>query len=144
MISTNVTLVTGASSGAGREIAIHLSRSRRLLLHGRDAARLAETRDRCERPSEHILWTQDLEDTVGIAAPLAAIIETQDFGVDGFVHCAGRLAIAPLRLTEPRAAAAMMAVPSDRETGRRGGQNFATCISRETVLPKAALFLSST
>ena len=105
-----VTLVTGASSGSGREIAVHLSRSRRLLLHGRDVARLTETRDRCERPSEQVLWTQDLRDPGVLAAPLAAVIEQHQLAVEGFVHCAGMLKIAPLRLIEPREAADIMAV----------------------------------
>lgn len=110
MSNRPVTLITGASSGAGREIAIHLSRTRRLLLQGRDAARLAQTRERCERPDEHVLWTQDLEDTSAIAEPLAALIAAQQLAVEGYVHCAGTLKIAPLRLIEPREAAAMMAV----------------------------------
>ena len=110
MSSANLTLITGASSGTGREIALHLSRSRRLLLHGRDAARLAQTKERCERPDEHVLWTQDLADPTMIGAPLAALIDAQSLAVEGFVHCAGTLKIAPLRLIEPREAAAIMAV----------------------------------
>ena len=38
-----LTLVTGASSGIGREIAIQLSASRSVLIHGRDQLRLNET-----------------------------------------------------------------------------------------------------
>jgi len=110
MEPTTVTLITGASSGSGREIAIHLSRSRRLILHGRDAARLAETRDRCERPESQILWIQDLRDTAAIAAPLTALIESRPLAVEGFVHSAGLLKIAPLRLIEPGEAAGLMAV----------------------------------
>ena len=105
-----LTLITGASSGAGRDIAICLSRTRRLLLHGRDAGRLADTRTACARPDEHLLWIQDLRDVGAIAAPLSTLLERQSVMVEGFVHCAGMLKIAPLRLVEPAQAAEVMAV----------------------------------
>jgi short-subunit dehydrogenase len=49
------TLITGASSGIGREVAVQLSQDRRLILHGRNAERLEETRDRCVKPTDHVI-----------------------------------------------------------------------------------------
>ncbi|HMK84771.1 MAG TPA: SDR family oxidoreductase [Steroidobacteraceae bacterium] len=95
-----VTLITGASSGAGRQIAVSLSRSRRLVLHGRDAGRLIETRELCERPAEHLLWNLDLRQGERIEVSLTQFIEDHGLAVEGFVHCAGALKVQPLRLVE--------------------------------------------
>ena len=43
-------LVTGASSGIGREIAIALSEQHRLVLGGRNILRLEETQQACQFP----------------------------------------------------------------------------------------------
>jgi NAD(P)-dependent dehydrogenase (short-subunit alcohol dehydrogenase family) len=102
MSSSNVTLITGASSGAGRRIAVHLSRSRRLILHGRDPARLLETRDLCERPDEHLMWNLDLG--AGIEDSLLKLLRDHRLAIDGFVHSAGALKIEPLRLLEQASA----------------------------------------
>lgn len=94
------TLITGASSGTGRRTAVHLSQSARLILHGRDAARLLETRALCHRPEQHLLWNHDLREGAGIEASLTTLIEANGLSIDGFVHSAGMLAIQPLRLVE--------------------------------------------
>jgi NAD(P)-dependent dehydrogenase (short-subunit alcohol dehydrogenase family) len=98
MHTGNVTLITGASSGAGRQIAVHLSRTRRLILHGRDSRRLLETRDRCERPADHLIWNLDLRDGAAIEASLLPLMRDHALAVEGFVHSAGALKIEPLRL----------------------------------------------
>jgi NAD(P)-dependent dehydrogenase (short-subunit alcohol dehydrogenase family) len=100
MDPSNVTLITGASSGAGRRIAVHLSRSRRLILHGRDCVRLLETRDLCERPAEHLMWDFDLRDGGRIEASLEPMLRGNQLAIEGFVHSAGTLKIQPLRLLD--------------------------------------------
>jgi NAD(P)-dependent dehydrogenase (short-subunit alcohol dehydrogenase family) len=97
---TGVTLITGASSGIGRRIAVQLSQSRRLVLHGRDPHRLMETRALCNRPDEHLCWNIDLRDVDAIDASLTQLIEQHRIAVADFVHCAGMLKIQPLRLCE--------------------------------------------
>jgi NAD(P)-dependent dehydrogenase (short-subunit alcohol dehydrogenase family) len=136
-----VTLITGASSGAGRRIAIRLSRSRRLILHGRDSARLNETRDLCERPAEHLIWNLDLRDNEAIEGSLLPLVHDQRLAIEDFVHSAGTLKIEPLRLVDRASARETMAV------------NFmaAVEIMRLLVRPKinakhlrAVVFISST
>ena len=107
---TTFTLITGASSGVGREVARSLSRSRRQILHGRDTARLVETRDLCERPNEHLLWSLELCPVEAIDASLVALIHDQRLAIDGFVHCAGTLKVEPLRLLERASAQEIMDV----------------------------------
>lgn len=100
MHPNTATLITGASSGTGRRIAVQLSQSRRLILHGRDAARLLETRALCHRPDEHLLWNFDLRKGEEIELSLKSLIESNRLAIDGFVHSAGTLTIQPLRLVE--------------------------------------------
>jgi NAD(P)-dependent dehydrogenase (short-subunit alcohol dehydrogenase family) len=98
------TLITGASSGIGREVAIRLSRQRRLLLHGRDQLRLEETRLRCQQPEIHQMWNCDFRSPEEIEGSVRPFFETAGVRVECFVHCAGMLTILPLRNIElPRA-----------------------------------------
>jgi NAD(P)-dependent dehydrogenase (short-subunit alcohol dehydrogenase family) len=91
------TLITGASSGIGRETAIHLSASRSLVLHGRNASRLEEVRQRCTAPERHVLWDLDLRTVDEIEHSLLALIERNTLAVESFIHCAGAMKVLPLR-----------------------------------------------
>jgi len=93
-------LITGSSSGIGRETAIRLSSSHPLILHGRDATRLQLTQDQCRRPQEHVQWKCDLGEVDQIESSLKQLLENNSIGVEGFVHCAGILKILPLRSIE--------------------------------------------
>jgi NAD(P)-dependent dehydrogenase (short-subunit alcohol dehydrogenase family) len=94
------TLVTGASSGIGRESARRLSQGGPLLLHGRDLTRLEETRSLCHTPQRHRLWLYDLADVAGIEASLSETLTASNLQVARFVHCAGALRVGPLRLLD--------------------------------------------
>jgi NAD(P)-dependent dehydrogenase (short-subunit alcohol dehydrogenase family) len=104
MDDTLVTLITGASSGIGRETAIRLSASRRLLLLGRDAGRLDETRRACVSPQQHICLPLDLQRVDLIEPALTDVLRNNGIRVRQFVHCAGLLKVAPLRLVDRHAA----------------------------------------
>jgi NAD(P)-dependent dehydrogenase (short-subunit alcohol dehydrogenase family) len=100
MDQLSCTLVTGASSGIGRETAIRLSANHRILLHGRDHERLEETRALCVNPENHRLWMNDLGDIGSIEADLPRMLAQFDLQVQNLVHCAGALKVGPLRLLE--------------------------------------------
>jgi NAD(P)-dependent dehydrogenase (short-subunit alcohol dehydrogenase family) len=91
------TLITGASSGIGRETSIRLSASRKLILHGRDAARLEETRRLCNNSERHVFWNLDLREVDQIEDSLTKLLEQNQLAVESFVHCAGTLRLLPLR-----------------------------------------------
>jgi len=94
------TLITGASSGIGRETSIRLSVSRQLILHGRDAARLEETRRLCNNPERHVFWNLELREVDHIEDSLTKLLEQNQLAVEGFVHCAGTLKLLPVRSVE--------------------------------------------
>lgn len=94
------TLITGATSGIGRETSILLSASRNLILHGRDAARLEETRRLCKNPNRHIFWQLELREVDQIEDSLTKLLEQNQLAVESFVHCAGTLKLLPLRSVE--------------------------------------------
>lgn len=90
-------LVTGASSGIGRDMAIALSDRYRLILGGRDAERLEATRLACRTPDRQLCWTRDLADVSTLGDALAGFLREHDARVAGFVHCAAMLKVLPLR-----------------------------------------------
>lgn len=78
-------LVTGASSGIGRAVAIYASRlGADLIMTGRDSSRLEETLSQAEEPSRHKIIAGDLTDEGFIKSLLSDC-----FSLDGFVHSAG-------------------------------------------------------
>ena len=103
-------LVTGASSGIGRAMAIDLSRDRRLILHGRDVARLDETRLLCDDPDRHLCWPSDLNDVDALDGELTGFMKSNAVHVDAFVHCAAMLDVLPIRSLPAAKVKAMMNV----------------------------------
>lgn len=94
---TRYLLLTGASSGIGREMAISLSDRYRLILGGRDTERLEATRLACSSPEQHLCWARDLADVTTLADDLAGFVAQHSVRVSGFVHCAAILKVLPLR-----------------------------------------------
>jgi NAD(P)-dependent dehydrogenase (short-subunit alcohol dehydrogenase family) len=89
-------LVTGASSGIGRETAILLSQlNARLVLTGRNQERLAKTLDRMEGTG-HRVEPFDLENTDAIPKWIRSIVE-QTGPLGGLVHCAGLHQLLPIQ-----------------------------------------------
>ena len=89
------TLITGASSGVGRELAIYLSKTRKLILNGRNKERLLETAERCE--NEPLIWQFDLGNTAELETAFGQWVKENEVAVEAFVHCAGLMKMVPLR-----------------------------------------------
>ena len=94
-------LITGSSSGMGREIAERFSKTYRVILCGRHLDRLHETLSLCANKFSHILWQYDLENIDGIEASLKNLLIGKDIKVKYFVHCAGNINTLPIKLVTP-------------------------------------------
>jgi NAD(P)-dependent dehydrogenase (short-subunit alcohol dehydrogenase family) len=91
------TLITGASSGIGRGLVLQMSRSRRLILQGRNVERLNETRASASNPEQHHVWQYEFREIAGLADDLQRYIAEKKITIDCFVHSAGALNILPIR-----------------------------------------------
>ncbi len=89
-------LVTGASSGIGRETAVLLSQlNARLIISGRDHERLSKTFDRLEGAG-HSMEPFDLDNTDAIPRWVRSIVDrTGPLG--GLAHCAGTIQLLPVQ-----------------------------------------------
>lgn len=94
-------LVTGASGGIGRAVAIGLSRrGARVALTGRDREALAATQAQMEGEG-HLTLNADLCDLEGLAALVDKILLWRE-PLDGLAYCAGVAGRSRLRDTEPQ------------------------------------------
>lgn len=92
-------LVTGASSGIGKEIAIQLSKDYNVVLHGRDLDRLNEVSTLCDASNRHLIWQQDLNAVIEIENSLISFLGTHAIEIDKYVQCAGYMKLAPLKMS---------------------------------------------
>lgn len=93
-------LVTGASSGIGRQCAIDCSKmGARVVLVARNQERIDETMTMMEGDG-HVAYSYDLTDFNGMATFVKNIVANVG-PLDGVLHCAGISATEPLKLTSP-------------------------------------------
>lgn len=92
-------LITGASSGIGKGIALSLSKKYNLILHGRDAERLASVKNQCDSSNQHLIWRFDLNDIVNVEASLIDFIQHNQIELSYYVHSAGYMKMVPLKMT---------------------------------------------
>jgi NAD(P)-dependent dehydrogenase (short-subunit alcohol dehydrogenase family) len=90
-------LITGASSGIGRAIAIGLSNDHNIVLHGRNNEKLLDTKKKCSRLNEQLIFNNDLSIIGDLENKLAAFIEDNNIEINHFVHCAGYMKMLPLK-----------------------------------------------
>ena len=91
-------LVTGASSGIGRETAILISKlGGQVILVGRDEERLNETLEQMENKEQHLVYPFDLTNYEEYAV-LFKNIASKDNKLNGLVHCAGIAKVIPLKV----------------------------------------------
>ncbi len=91
-----VALVTGASRGIGRAIALELARTHDLVLVARDQARLVETANACEA---HGAMARAL--MLDVADPIAVAAALDGLAVDVLVNNAGVAVLQPFLETTP-------------------------------------------
>lgn len=98
-LSGKTILISGASSGIGRQVAIEVANlGGRAILLGRDVARLEET-IACLKGEGHAFYSYDLNDVDGIQNLVKRLVEEN--GVfDGFVHSAGIEITSPFKFTQ--------------------------------------------
>lgn len=93
-------LVTGASSGIGREVSILLSKlGATVVLCGRDEQELVKTRKLMNEPNKHQIQVFDVTDYQRYPEVFNEIIK-DGVKMDGFVHCAGIGKAIPLRVVK--------------------------------------------
>jgi NAD(P)-dependent dehydrogenase (short-subunit alcohol dehydrogenase family) len=93
--------VTGASSGLGRATAVTLSRlGARLLLNGRDEARLNETRAMLQGDG-HRVYPGELS-SADVTADLIKEAAQESGPLDGIFHSAGVFSVLPAKMTKQR------------------------------------------
>lgn len=91
-------LVTGASSGIGRQIAIDLSSHFNIILNGRNIEKLRATKDACSRTHEQYIFPYDLNSIEKLEEDLSTFIQDNNIEISHFVHCAGFMKMVPLKM----------------------------------------------
>lgn len=102
MISLNgkKILVTGASSGIGREISIHLSELGAIVVMvARDEIKLNETLLKMSGIG-HKYFSYNLENIDEIQIMISKFVEYDNIKLDGFIHCAGIPSVYPLKVID--------------------------------------------
>lgn len=101
-LENTLLLITGSSSGIGRQCAITCSRmGATMVLFGRDQARLEETHSMMEHPEKHMLYAVDLIEYEKIAEAVTEIV-TQKGKITGLINCAGISTTLPLNAVSPQ------------------------------------------
>jgi NAD(P)-dependent dehydrogenase (short-subunit alcohol dehydrogenase family) len=94
-------LVTGASSGIGRQCAIFCSQmGATVVLFGRNQERLKETLRLMEEPDKHVIYSIDLLEYEKISVIVKEIV-SQKGRIDGLINCAGISSTLPLNAVSP-------------------------------------------
>lgn len=91
-------LITGASSGMGREMAIRFSRQYRVIVNGRNLERLQETISMCQNAEQQLIWQYDLSNIDGLEESLTSFLKAEGITVNYYVHCAGMMKNYPIKM----------------------------------------------
>ena len=91
-------LITGASSGIGRQIAIQLSKKNNILIMGSKIVELGKTKKLCSKSSKILIFKYDFKDIKNLENSFESFIKKNNIQIDNFVHCAGIAEVKPFRL----------------------------------------------
>lgn len=91
-------LITGASSGMGREMAIRFSEQYRVIVNGRNLERLQETISMCQNAEQQLIWQYDLSNIDGLEESLTSFLKAEGITVNYYVHCAGMMKNYPIKM----------------------------------------------
>ena len=91
-------LITGASSGMGREMAIRFSAQYRVIVNGRNLERLQETVSMCQNADQQLIWQYDLSNIDGLEESLTSFLKADGITVNYYVHCAGMMKNYPIKM----------------------------------------------
>jgi NAD(P)-dependent dehydrogenase (short-subunit alcohol dehydrogenase family) len=91
-------LITGASSGMGREIAIQFSDKHNIIINGRDNECLLETLASCDKNRSHLIWQYDLSEVIFLEDAITNFLLQNNCVVTDFVHSAGHMKTVPLKM----------------------------------------------
>ncbi len=101
LLEGKLLIVTGASSGIGRQCAISCSRQgANIALIGRDQERLIETLNFMENKDHHIVCSVDLLDYDKVAE-IVKLIVSERGKINGLINCAGISTTLPLNAVSP-------------------------------------------
>ena len=79
-------LITGASSGIGRQCAIQLSKENKLILCARRENKLLETKAMCENSENHLIFPYDLTKVEYIEKELNSFLIQKTVEIEKFLH----------------------------------------------------------
>ncbi len=95
-------MVTGASSGIGRQCAVTCSRAgARVVLLGRDQARLKDTLNKMEDQDKHVIYSVDLIQYDRVAEIIKDLVAHKG-RIYGLINCAGISTTLPLNAISPQ------------------------------------------
>ena len=100
-LENKLILVTGASSGIGRQCAVVCSKmGARVVLFGRDSARLDTTLQMMKEPERHIKYAVDLVDYKKVEEIIPDLVSAMG-KIDGLINCAGISTTLPINSSTP-------------------------------------------
>ena len=83
------TLITGSSSGIGREIAINLSKKNNIILSGTKNSELTKTKKLCSSKNIIKIWKFDLQKINFLEKNLESFLKNNQIYIENFIHSAG-------------------------------------------------------
>lgn len=91
-------LITGASSGIGRFLAINFAERYNVILHGRNEGKLLETKSLCCKDNDQLIFKFDLVKVDEIESSLSIFIKNNNIEIAHFIHCAGFMKLLPIKM----------------------------------------------